>query len=61
MRPSSACVPCAYHRQANWKLWPFANLVNFAFVPLQLRVLFGNVVSIGWSIYVSAAANKSSA
>lgn len=44
----------AYGVQANWKLWPLANFISFAFVPLELRVLFGNVVSVGWSVYVSA-------
>jgi len=30
----------------NWKVWPAVSLVNFAFVPPQLQVLFGNVISI---------------
>lgn len=40
-----------------WKLWPIANLINFAFVPANLRVLFMNFVGLGWNIYLSAAVN----
>ncbi|CAM9643416.1 unnamed protein product, partial [Hapterophycus canaliculatus] len=40
-----------------WKLWPVANLINFAFVPAKLRVLFMNFVGLGWNIYLSAAVN----
>jgi peroxisomal membrane protein 2 len=39
---------------ANWKLWPFANFINFRFVPLDYRIIFTNVVSIFWNIYLSA-------
>lgn len=40
-----------------WKLWPVANLLNFAFVPASLRVLFMNFIGLGWNIYLSAAVN----
>ena len=30
----------------NWKVWPLVTLVNFAFVPPKLQVLFANVISI---------------
>ncbi|CAN0391400.1 unnamed protein product, partial [Laminaria digitata] len=40
-----------------WKIWPVANLINFAFVPANLRVLFMNFVGLGWNIYLSAAVN----
>lgn len=39
--------------QANWMLWPFVQFVNFTFLPLQHRVLFANVISIGWNSYLS--------
>ena len=32
---------------ANWRLWPAANVINFALVPPPLRVLFANIVSLG--------------
>ena len=33
--------------QANLFVWPFVQGANFAFVPLELRVLVVNVVSLG--------------
>lgn len=46
------------NHQANWKLWPAANLLNFSLVPLKLRVLFANVVSVAWNMYMSQSANR---
>ncbi|KUI62986.1 Protein sym-1 [Cytospora mali] len=37
----------------NWMVWPFAQAVNFKMVPLEHRVLFVNVISIGWNCYLS--------
>lgn len=36
-----------------YMVWPGVNLVNFAFVPSQFRVLFGNGVGLGWNTWVS--------
>jgi protein Mpv17 len=36
--------------KANWTVWPFLQLVNFALVPLQYRVLTVNVLNIGMNI-----------
>jgi hypothetical protein len=33
----------------NWAVWGPVQLVNFYFVPLPLRILFGNFVGLGWS------------
>lgn len=38
----------------NYMVWPFVQAVNFKFVPLDHRVLFVNVISIGWNCYLSA-------
>lgn len=38
---------------SNYMLWPFVQLVNFKFVPLPHRLLFVNVISIGWNCYLS--------
>ncbi|OHF01140.1 sym-1 [Colletotrichum orchidophilum] len=38
---------------SNYLLWPFVQVVNFKFVPLHHRVLFVNVISIGWNSYLS--------
>lgn len=39
----------------NYRIWPLVNILNFRFVPQQLRVLFGNIVSIFWTTYVIKA------
>ncbi|KKA30169.1 hypothetical protein TD95_001180 [Thielaviopsis punctulata] len=38
---------------SNYYLWPAVQVVNFKFVPLQHRLLFTNVISIGWNGYLS--------
>jgi hypothetical protein len=43
---------------ANWRLWPAANAINFALVPLQYRVGFSNLVAVFWNIYLSSAVRK---
>ncbi|BDA42748.1 Peroxisomal membrane protein PMP22 [Coccomyxa sp. Obi] len=35
-----------------WRLWPLASLINYAYVPLRLRVLFVNVVAFFWSTFM---------
>ena len=37
----------------NWMIWPVVQFVNFKYVPLELRVLVVNVVSLGWNCYLS--------
>ncbi|KAJ6084620.1 hypothetical protein N7486_011420 [Penicillium sp. IBT 16267x] len=39
--------------KANLLVWPFVQAVNFTFVPLELRVLVVNVVSLGWNCFLS--------
>lgn len=43
---------------ANWKLWLPATVINIAFVPPLLRVLYLNVVFFFWSIFLSLKLNK---
>ena len=38
---------------SNYMIWPFVQMVNFKLVPLEHRVLFVNVISIGWNCYLS--------
>lgn len=37
---------------ANWTVWPAVQTVNFAFVPVQLRLLVVNLISIVWNCYL---------
>jgi protein Mpv17 len=37
----------------NWMVWPFVQLINFRFIPLEHRVLLVNVISLGWNCYLS--------
>ncbi|XP_018896991.2 mpv17-like protein 2 [Bemisia tabaci] len=38
---------------AEWFVWPPAQVVNFYFVPVQYRVFYDNLVSLGYDIYTS--------
>lgn len=40
----------------NWMVWPFVQIVNFKYLPLQHRVMFVNIVSLGWNCYLSSMA-----
>ena len=42
----------------NWYMWIPAQMINFALVPLQFRVLFSNVVALAWNTYLSWASHK---
>lgn len=39
--------------KANLMVWPFIQTANFAFVPLELRVLVVNVISLGMSFFLA--------
>lgn len=43
----------------NWMVWPAIQALNFGFVPVQLRLLVVNVVSIGWNCYLLMVMNDS--
>ncbi len=38
---------------AEWVIWPPAQFVNFHFLPTRFRVLFDNLVSLGYDVYAS--------
>jgi protein Mpv17 len=44
--------------QKNWMVWPFVQLGNFTFVPLEHRVMVVNVISLGWNCYLSYINSK---
>lgn len=37
-----------------YRIWPFTNFINFAYVPQNLRVLFSNTINVFWSAYLCA-------
>jgi len=38
---------------SGWKLWPLVSLLNFTLVPVEKRVLVGNIVGLLWGVYLS--------
>ncbi|EFP81262.1 uncharacterized protein PGTG_06883 [Puccinia graminis f. sp. tritici CRL 75-36-700-3] len=40
---------------ANWQVWPIIQLINFKFMPLRMRVPFGALCGIVWTIFLSYA------
>lgn len=43
---------------SNWMVWPGFQLVSFFFVPVHLRVIAGNVFSVGWNCFLSYLFNS---
>ena len=35
-----------------YRVWPLINLVSFTFVPVEMRVLFSNIASLFWNVYL---------
>nr|XP_032624225.1 peroxisomal membrane protein 2 isoform X2 [Chelonoidis abingdonii] len=38
----------------NWKVWTPVQFVNVNYVPMQFRVLFGNLVALFWFAYLAS-------
>ncbi|XP_056644373.1 mpv17-like protein 2 [Diorhabda sublineata] len=38
---------------ADWMIWPPAQFINFYLLPYQYRILFDNMVSLGFDVYTS--------
>ncbi|CDF37142.1 unnamed protein product [Chondrus crispus] len=44
--------------RSNWSVWVPANFLNYLFIPLELRVLFGSVISFFWNAYLISRASR---
>ncbi|KAI1819334.1 hypothetical protein F4861DRAFT_148587 [Xylaria intraflava] len=43
---------------AGYKIWPFASIISFSFVPVDRRIVFLNFVGLLWGIYMSLVAAR---
>jgi hypothetical protein len=43
---------------AGYKIWPFASIVSFSWVPVERRIVFLNFVGLLWGIYMSLVASR---
>mmetsp|Transcript_9418 Transcript_9418/g.12964 ORF Transcript_9418/g.12964 Transcript_9418/m.12964 type:complete len:260 (+) Transcript_9418:2-781(+) len=44
--------------KGGWSCWPLAHMINFAFVPVQWRVLYVNFVQLGFGTFLSMMGNS---
>eukprot|EP00871_Galdieria_phlegrea_P004276 jgi/Galph1/484/GphlegSOOS_G5244.1 len=43
----------------SWSLWIPVNVINYALVPLELRVLFSNIIDVFWTAYLISTVSHS--
>jgi len=43
-------------QKMSWRLWPAVQLINFALVPGEFRILFVNIISFMWGIFLQLRA-----
>ncbi|KAJ4776268.1 Peroxisomal membrane protein PMP22 [Rhynchospora pubera] len=43
---------------ASWRFWPFVAWFNYQFVPIKLRVLFMNIIGVGWGVFLNLKARS---
>ena len=45
----------------SYKIWPLANMISFAYVPMEKRIVFLSFFGLLWSIYMTMVASRLSA
>ncbi|KAF2969586.1 hypothetical protein GQX73_g4031 [Xylaria multiplex] len=43
---------------AGYKIWPFASIISFSFIPVERRIVFLNFIGLLWGIYMSLVATS---
>lgn len=41
--------------KSNWTVWVPANIIGYGAIPLNLRVMWGNIIGIFWTAYLIAS------
>jgi len=39
--------------KVNWTVWPLAHVINFRFIPSSQRILYINVIQVGYNAFLS--------
>lgn len=42
----------------SYKIWPFASVINFTFIPVEKRIIFLSFCGLLWNIYLSFVAAR---